>query len=1484
MSEDEFDMLDLTANSIEADHQPPANSNMTIPEDDFGDDDDDLDLDQLVEVTETVEQQRGQITFVSFGEHDPDPPPPLPESTPSFHPFDAENLRTWIYPTNYTIRGYQFNIVQKAIFNNTLVALPTGLGKTFIAAVVMFNYYRWFPNSKIIFMAPTRPLVEQQIEACYTVCGLPQDDTVDMMGNTSPAKRKELWKSKRVFFATPQTVQKDLENAICPGDKIACIVVDEAHKATGNFAYTVVVKRVSKVNKHFRVLALTATPGSNLDAVQDVVNNLHITQIQIRTEDSMDIREFSHGKNIQHIVVKLSYTEGSTGILPRVVDDYKNKVFGPLLLELSKKPTTVSSDVDRNSSFGLRSARLHFYQNARNLNNALKFQVTALFLVAEHAARAYELLCQHGVVPFVESIDSVLEEFKNTRETGKKLNKSQKAFLDNNVLQTILRNAKNEMSKPDFIGHPKMDKLVSILINHFANLPEGESSKVMIFSSYRTSVQDICQVLNRHAPMLRPSFFVGQASDKNGIKGLKQSEQQEVIQKFKLDVFNILVSTSIGEEGLDIGEVDLIICFDSQSSPIRMLQRMGRTGRKRKGKCILLMTESEERKFQQAKDAYARIQSLIARGGLIKYYPNNPVILPNNYKPVLCRKKLEVGQFKRKIGPKRQKRAMDQEDIYHTSEGFLRPEVKKSFIRSFNDRDHTFSSTEDLYDRFWPVQRMIKSINRFMPIQTVQKPTHRVGHSHRTIQFVHLVQKMEHRILNPNDKIELLKTTTTAKKKQTQLHLPSKGKAKQQTTLFQHLIGGGGSSRSNSSRSKRVNDDDFADFMETHDVAQFIDTDAIFSSEQDSAFSSKSKDKGKSKEASIANNQSKEKEQQDSLSWEPMLPDSLYDEVEPLQDRHKEMQVSLSDSPKIVSDPTSFPITATSSNAAPLDLSSLKDESDDFFDDLDDALLADALMITHEKDIGFDDPLLPEYPFEMDSTVSIKPIQFTWSEKIPTLSFKAEELLKKRQATMKALVGRFISMRLTSHSLPDTTHNLTEPMEIDTSIIVLDDSQPIESPSPVRPVESEQLEEKKDHEHVEEIEQEQPENDEDEFDQFDFMSDGMLANFFENKLSEDDPHEGFSQFMFEEESKQKTSQSQSTQFMAQKSSLYANPPRALSPVEDKHEKEDEVFVFDFNQPMSDSSDNEDKQSANIISSPDSQNQSAAHIPTPTIKSPLPSRIKSVMTTPIVLTSDEEPDTTIPSPKTKSSPNLLNELAKGAYTPSPLRHDMPSSENEESPLVVQRKRRWRQPIVEEEMEDTIEVVKSRRKRLRQRSSGNALSPLDEDLIITPPPRRQLLKRLQQSGYNAHEHHRRHHRHRLTYDANNPFFDMEAEKSSDGGHTTDEDNEEEGESLLDSFINDNSDLLGSNSSVHSHASTDKHIYAQSLLQDESHPNRKHWMNRFDANKWLTVNQEDDNVVQSDDEQGGDAESIQDFSSDLVFTHQNRTDFVSGDDDFM
>lgn len=220
--------------------------------------------------------------------------------------FDNNSGDAWIYPINYPIRKYQYEITKSSLFKNTLVVLPTGLGKTFLAAVVMYNFYRWYPRGKVIFMAPTRPLVSQQIEACYQIMGITKEDTLELTGKQHKNSRIECWKNKRVFFVTPQILASDLQNVDFPVDSIKLIVVDEAHKARGKYAYVEVIKKVLEKNTQFRVLALSATPGRRLEDVADVVRNLLISNIEVRAEESPDVSPYTFKRNIKTVVVKIN--------------------------------------------------------------------------------------------------------------------------------------------------------------------------------------------------------------------------------------------------------------------------------------------------------------------------------------------------------------------------------------------------------------------------------------------------------------------------------------------------------------------------------------------------------------------------------------------------------------------------------------------------------------------------------------------------------------------------------------------------------------------------------------------------------------------------------------------------------------------------------------------------------------------------------------------------------------------------------------------------------------------------------------------------------------------------------------------------------------------------------------------------------------------------------------------------------------------------
>jgi ATP-dependent DNA helicase MPH1 len=165
----------------------------------------------------------------------------------------------------------------------------------------------------------------------------------------------------------------------------------------------------------------------------------------------------------------------------------------------------------------------------------------------------------------------------------------------------------------------------------------------MVFANFRDSAEEIVRVLKRHQPMIRPRVFNGQAHGKNS-EGMTQKDQLAAIEKFKSGEYNTLIATSIGEEGLDIGEVDLIICYDSKASPIRMLQRMGRTGRKRQGRIVMLqMQGKEENDANKANDSYLRMQELIAAGTSFTFHDEiSRRILPAEAKPIVDRRVVDI--------------------------------------------------------------------------------------------------------------------------------------------------------------------------------------------------------------------------------------------------------------------------------------------------------------------------------------------------------------------------------------------------------------------------------------------------------------------------------------------------------------------------------------------------------------------------------------------------------------------------------------------------------------------------------------------------------------------------------------------------------------------------------------------------------------------------------------------------------------------------
>jgi Fanconi anemia group M protein len=506
-------------------------------------------------------------------------------STDSYIPSDPSTLRTFLYPANVDLRDYQFDISKLCFQHNTLVCLPTGSGKTFIAAVVMMNFNRWYPTGKIIFMAPTRALVQQQIHACSSFTRIPSSQIVELMGTTTPAEaRKKYWREKSVFFATPQVVKNDIEKKRLDPTSIVLLIVDEAHHAHGNYAYSLIVRMVAERSAQFRVVGLTATPGNDTMGIQSVIFSLMISRIVFKDDTDPDIAKYQHTTNVERISVPLAAEESALMLfLGKCMESLAQplQVNGHLAVSDPKYLTRGRVWVEMEKFKKLAGVQRDF------------FMYMGMFSALYSLATMQEKLARYGAASLNDALKDYVKRARDT-ETKRRLVESP-AFVQ------LVRLA--ERSK--LHTHPKLARLSLILEEFYTANPE---SRAMIFTQLRASAYEVSEHINKLA-YVKSSVFIGQADTRQNA-GLGEGLQHEVVSLFRKGNINCIVATSVGEEGLDIGEVDLIVCYDTPSSPLKNVQRMGRTGRKRCGRVVFLMCEGyEEKGLEKAQNSRSFIRN-----------------------------------------------------------------------------------------------------------------------------------------------------------------------------------------------------------------------------------------------------------------------------------------------------------------------------------------------------------------------------------------------------------------------------------------------------------------------------------------------------------------------------------------------------------------------------------------------------------------------------------------------------------------------------------------------------------------------------------------------------------------------------------------------------------------------------------------------------------------------------------------------------------
>ena len=468
-------------------------------------------------------------------------------------------------------RDYQVNLANQAINENCIVVLPTGLGKTAIALQIIAEFLKKGTGG-VLFLAPTRVLANQHYE--FLKENLTIEDVVLITGEDPLPKRQKLWLNS-VICATPEIAKNDIDRQIVSPDQFNLVIFDEAHRTIGEYAYSGIAERFA--NHNSRIVGMTATLPSEKEKATSILKTLRIQSVAHRTEESPDVKPYIQQTNTEWVNIELPSEIKAIQALIKIALDERYDTL---------KKNGINLANQKSLSALLRIRQFVLNQNRRSAK--------PLF-TAIRITYALNILEVHGITPFLRFCE----------RTSKKKGAGIRELFENDPNFTrAIHLAKSAQNKG--IEHPKHPKLLEIL--------KSSDGKALVFSSFRDSVDVIHHKLKEMG--ISSGILIGKA----GETGLKQKKQIETVQNFRDGIYKVLIATRVGEEGLDISEVNLVVFFDNVPSSIRYVQRRGRTGRKDSGKLIVLIAKDTidetyywigKRKIGAAKNMSDKMEKLL---------------------------------------------------------------------------------------------------------------------------------------------------------------------------------------------------------------------------------------------------------------------------------------------------------------------------------------------------------------------------------------------------------------------------------------------------------------------------------------------------------------------------------------------------------------------------------------------------------------------------------------------------------------------------------------------------------------------------------------------------------------------------------------------------------------------------------------------------------------------------------------------------------
>lgn len=460
-------------------------------------------------------------------------------------------------------RDYQQKIADTCLRSNCLVVIPTGLGKTLIALMVAIERMKQFPGEKVLFLAPTKPLAEQHFN--YFKKYLPElfAEMQLFTGDINAEKRKKIWQNTEIIFSTPQCIANDVKNRLYNLNDVCLLIEDEAHRCLKNYDYTAIAYAYKAQAQNQRIIGLTASPGSEKHKIQQICKHLSIEEVELRTRESVDVAPYLQELTFEKVGLEFPAEF-------EVIRNQLRKIFNRCVEQLRARSLIFGSssktdliNLQKKMSFALSSGN-------KNFTYIAGASICAQALKMQHALELLETQTLSGFLDYMKDLQKQAQDKKS---------KGVIKLVETPEFKAALKVAENIFAAG--MEHPKIEKTLEIIKNE-------NGSKVIIFTQFRDTASILSKKITESLN-LNSKMFVGQAKKKD--TGMNQKEQKKMLEEFAEGKINVLCATCIGEEGIDIPEVNTVIFYEPVASAIRTIQRTGRTARLMEGKLIILITK-----------------------------------------------------------------------------------------------------------------------------------------------------------------------------------------------------------------------------------------------------------------------------------------------------------------------------------------------------------------------------------------------------------------------------------------------------------------------------------------------------------------------------------------------------------------------------------------------------------------------------------------------------------------------------------------------------------------------------------------------------------------------------------------------------------------------------------------------------------------------------------------------------------------------------